>query len=300
VTPQISDALLRAQNPDGGWGAAPGGRSNTEATSLAILALHALADKRNLAAARGAEWLRSLQKDDGSWPQSRQVHEGRWVTALAVLALAPFESHRPSALKGAEWLLQLEGSGLGIVASLLYRFAPEQVAVKLNPSLKGWPWTKNTFSWVEPTAYALLALKRLRPNLLERQKEVDERIRQGERMLYDRMCEGGGWNYGNSEVFGEKLWPYPDTTAVALLALQDRAREKANQLSLEALERMLAENPSRLALAWSIICFSVYGRESRRWRDLLLELYRDGMAPETKTLGLTLVALGPGIQSFKL
>lgn len=297
---EITEALLRLQNPDGGWGATAGKRSASEPTALAILALHGLGDKENLSAGRGARWLSSLQKQDGSWPHSQEVAEGAWTSALAVLALRPFEAHRDSALRGLEWLLRSEGRGLGILASLIYRFTPERAVVRLNPFLKGWPWTNETFSWVEPTAYALLALKKCR-DLAKRKNDFEQRIRQGELMLYDRMCEGGGWNYGNSEVFGEKLWPYPDTTAVALLALQDRATEKANQISLNALERMLAETPSRLALAWSVICLAVYNRESGRWRELLLGLYRqDGMASETKTLALTLLGLRRGPQPFKL
>ena len=40
-------------------------------------------------------------------------------------------------------------------------------------------------------------------------------------VLFDRVCHEGGWNYGNPEVYGQKLWPYVPTTAVALLAMQD-------------------------------------------------------------------------------
>ena len=54
-------------------------------------------------------------------------------------------------------------------------------------------------------------------------------------LIYDRMCESGGWNYGNSQVLGETLWPYPDVTAIALIALRDRATSEANQKSLHAL-----------------------------------------------------------------
>ena len=37
---QVRNTLIGLQNRDGGWGAAEGRRSNTEATSLALSALH--------------------------------------------------------------------------------------------------------------------------------------------------------------------------------------------------------------------------------------------------------------------
>jgi hypothetical protein len=75
---------------------------------------------------------------------------------------------------------------------------------------------------VEPTSWALLALKRMRGALPRRRTE--DRIEEAHRLLADRMCRGGGWNYGNKAILGFDLDPYPDTTALALLALQDALR----------------------------------------------------------------------------
>jgi len=79
-------------------------------------------------------------------------------------------------------------------------------------------------------------------------------------MLVDRVCEGGGWNYGNSRVYDEELWPYPDTTALALLALQDRPGLPEVRSSLDALDRMVARNESLLATSLALLCGRVYGR----------------------------------------
>ena len=79
-------------------------------------------------------------------------------------------------------------------------------ALRQDNRLQAWPWVDGTASWVEPTAWCLLLLKRVRsqsPSL-----EAAERIRVGEQLLFDRVCHEGGWNYGNSEVYGQKLWPY--------------------------------------------------------------------------------------------
>ena len=81
-------------------------------------------------------------------------------------------------------------------------------------------------------------------------------------MIYDRMCNGGGWNYGNSKVLDYALWPYPDITAMALIAMQDHANEKANQESLQVLSKIARETDSGLALCWAAICLNLYGQDN--------------------------------------
>lgn len=281
--------LQRGQNPDGGWGVEKGTQSNTEATSFAVMAL---AGVDGAAVARrveqGVVWLLRRQRADGGWPLSEDLADGSWTTALAVSALVGFDAYRERAARGGQWLLRQEGRTLGWVASILYRVSPQSLATRLNPDLKGWSWTAGAFSWVEPTSYALIALKRL--GLAHGAARA--RIREGERLLYDRMCEGGGWNYGNSQVLGVSLPPYPDTTAVALIALHDRRSEDANRLSLRALEKMLGEVHSGLALGWSILCFAMYGLDTRDWHRALIRSYEEtGFLGLTKSLALGVLAL---------
>ncbi len=290
----VIDILLNAQNPDGGWGAVPGKRSNTEATSLTLLGL-SMWHEAVLAAClnRGLTWLTTRQHADGSWSLTDQLHEGSWATALAILALDFFEPHQQSTLRGASWLLRQKGRRLGWVASLLYRFAPHTLPYQMNPDLQGWSWAANTFSWVEPTAYALIALQKLGSSLQE--TLAVERIREGERVLYDRMSAGGGWNYGNTQVLGEHLPPYPETTALALIALQNHPTAEPNQLSLHALRTMLEHVESGLGLSWAILCLTLYGHDVSAWRTLLRRTYEQtGFLGETKTLALALLALGDG------
>ncbi len=292
------DFLLKAQNPDGGWGMGKGRRSITEATSFALLSLSAFGDK-SLANSidRGLNWLTDRQNSDGGWPLDTHLKVSSWTTSLAILSLTPFEDHRQKALQAAIWLIQQQGRGLGWLTSLIYRL--KKLDVQLNPDLKGWSWTPGTFSWVEPTAYALIALKKLRPYL--RGTQAEERIRQGELMVYDRMCEGGGWNYGNSKVLGENLWAYPDTTALALIALQDHYKAEPNQLSLQALQKMLTQIDSGYTLSWSILCFSLYGHDVSEWIKLLARNYaKTGFLGETKTMALALLASGDGHRVFRV
>jgi hypothetical protein len=294
------DFLLTAQNPDGGWGTGKSKRSNTEATAFAQLALRTLSD-RSLTASidRGLNWLTKRQNHDGSWPLTDQLKPGSWTTALVVLSLAHVERHQQQALRGANWLLSQEGRDPGWLNSFLYRWAPHRLATRLNPDLKGWPWTANAFSWVEPTAYALIGLKKLRPHV--QSALAEDRIRQGELLLYDRMCKGGGWNYGNSVVLGEELPPYPDTTAIALIALHDRQTAEANQLSLQALQHMLSDVDSGLTLGWTILCFALYGQDVATLQQRLARTYdKTEFLGETKTMALALLASGDGAKIFKV
>ncbi len=283
-------ALVRAQNADGGWGAEEGKRSNTEATALAALALGATGEAALRArASRGIGWLAGLQRSDGAWPLAADMAGPSWATALAALSLVALDTERERAARGLGWLLAHRGERLGWIASLLYRFWPTVLPARMDPDLRGWPWTLGAFSWVEPTAYALLALKKGRRHLAG--VDPDERIGEAERMLHDRMCQGGGWNYGNSNVLGEKIPPYAEVTALTLVALQDRRDSAPHRESLQALRGMLAETRSGFALSWGVICFSVHGEDASSLREALRAAFeRTGFLGATRTLALALLA----------
>ncbi|HEY7322819.1 MAG TPA: prenyltransferase/squalene oxidase repeat-containing protein [Candidatus Binatia bacterium] len=294
------DFLRSAQNADGGWGAVKGTHSNTESTSFAVMALNSLEDKLSTQQAdAGLKWLLQHQKDDGSWVLNDTVKESSWSTPIAALAVLSFQDQRQHALRAAKWILTQEGRKAGWLASLLVQLSIIKKMTELDPFLSGWSWTAGAFSWVEPTSYSLMALKRLRHSLAK--TNCEERIRQGEMLIYDRMCESGGWNYGNSKVLGEALWPYPDVTAVALIALQDQAASEANQKSLRALENMLREAPSGTALGWGILCLTVYNRDVEEWKRILVKSFEERkFLGETKAVALALLAVDGGATLFRI
>jgi hypothetical protein len=86
------------------------------------------------------------------------------------------------------------------------------------------------------------------------------RIDAAERLLLDRCCRDGGWNFGNANVMGQDLFPHVPTTALALLALQGRHDDPAVAKSLSFLESHWSEESSPLALGLSLICLHTYGR----------------------------------------
>lgn len=282
--------LVASQNPDGGWGGRRGQTSNAEATALALVALRQLpAPDQAQRLARGVDWLERRQRPDGAWSFAEGLDEGTWATPLVCLALLDLERSPERIRRGARWLLALEGHRMSWWQRLLLRLLPEERKVQVSHELVGWPWRRGSFSWVEPTAFAVLLLKKLSGTLDA--GDATARIRQGELLLADRMCEGGGWNYGNRRVLGEILQPYPEVTAVALLALQDRAADPDVAHSLERLQAMLAESASGLSLGWSMLCLSLHGREAARWRELLSARWEQtGFLGETRSVALAALA----------
>lgn len=298
--PSLTAALVATQDADGGWGAEPGKRSNTEATALAILALGAAPGPAAAAARRrGVGWLVDHQRPDGGWPLGVGLDQSTWPTPLAVLAVLGRSELRERAAGGLRWLVGHGGIDPGWLIRALYRLWPAALPVRMDPSLKGWSWNPEAFSWVEPTAYALLALKKGRAVLSG--PDVDARIREGESLLFDRVCDGGGWNYGNTNVYGVPVPPYPEVTAIALLGLQDRREASVHRSSIEAMRRMLAEVESGFALSWAIACLAVHGQNTTAERRRLEASYaRTGFLGSTRTLALALIALGSPESVFGL
>lgn len=291
--------LLSTQNADGGWAAYAEGPSRTEPSALAAMAL-GLTDQTAGGAGTeaGLAWLRTRQDPSGGWPALEGQRADSWMTSLATLAVSYLEPTGDTARRGAEWLLRQEGRSVSWWVKLLLRLRPHTKAVELDPDLTGWPWTEGTFSWVEPTSYALIALKRLRPSLPARR--AADRIDLGERMLIDRTSRGGGWNYGNSVVLGVDLWPYPDTTALALLALQGRAAAEV-EAGLSALSRMLEENRSVLATSLAALCFRAYDRSVEELQtELAARTGPETAMFETRPIALAALALVDGPPPWKV
>src|SRR6266436_4289700 len=288
IEPAI-DLLIDAQNPDGVWGSVKGKHSNTESTSFALMALKSLEREAFVGPmTKGLRWLLQHQTDDGSWSLSDASKQSSWTTSIAVLALLSFQDQREHALRAAKWILTQEGRKPGWVTSFLVWLSLVKKMGELDPYLSGWPWTAGAFSWVEPTSYSLMALKKLEPMLVG--TNVEARIQQGEMLIYDRMCQGGGWNYGNSKVLG-----------VALIALQDRRASEANQTSLHLLDKMAREADSGMALGWGILCLTLYNEDVRELKKVLAKNFeKTSFLGQIKTVALAVLALGDGARFFRV
>ena len=84
-------------------------------------------------------------------------------------------------------------------------------------------------------------------------------MEEAEKLLVNRTCASGGWNFGNASVLGQDLRAYVPTTAMALLAMQDRRNEPAVDKSVQFLIQQRLSEHSAMALSLTAICLHVYG-----------------------------------------
>jgi hypothetical protein len=266
-------AVLAARNADGGWGYHAGKTSRLEPTCWALVAL-ARSDHR-------ATDIDVLLK----WPTDRQ-----WLADVAgapanisfngLAALLLME--HPDGAKGAELLarLILTEKGLRLEQSTVFR---------QDNSLQAWPWVDGTFSWVEPTCWCLLLMKKIRRQL---GSAADERIGVAEAMLRDRACKDGGWNYGSSNVYGQELFPYVSTTALGLIAMQDRSADPVVTRALQRLETGYVAEPTPMALALTVMALGAHARPADAPRALLKKrLSKPDAQASTLNLAMSLYAL---------
>jgi hypothetical protein len=266
--------LRKAQNADGGWGFHPGSQSRAEPTCWALLALTSSAvEDASEAVARGFRFLRAAQCPDGSWPSTLEEKTGSWVTSLACWVLSSEKDSAKNLAAGLKWLCEDWPRDSTLWRRFLARFSAERHVFPVNNSLRGWGWTPRTSSWIEPTAFALLALQRapntLLPSVAQRRQQLAAAL------LYDRMCPGGGWNCGNPRVYGVAGEPLVVPTGWALLALRGYPQRQENVSSLAWLEANVASIQSAGSLALARICLETYGRQWPSGARKLQDFYRE-------------------------
>lgn len=238
---RFRERLLSWRNADGGWGYAPGKRSRLEPTCLALLAL---GDELPGEATR---LLASWPRRDGLWVDGPELPPNYGLNGAALVASSTVLRANT---RIAEPVLQQLIAGKGLA------FEPSE-EVRQDNRLQAWPWVDGTFSWVEPTAWCLLALKQWRR---EGDTAARARMDEAKRLLADRACTGGGWNYGNAVVLSRALPAYVPTTALALLALQDEPALDVVQQSADFLTREARSEASALSLGLATIALNVLGR----------------------------------------
>jgi hypothetical protein len=243
------DWLRSSQNSDGGWGYFPGKQSWLEPTIYASLAL--ARDKDSIEHVRRSwKLVRSWQNADGGWRPCAAVSQSTCVTALAVILADSLAGYEPEVSRGAKWLLAGAGAESSILNRVL-RFSGIS-AIEREVSDAGWPWRPGTSAWVEPTAQALLALKKVMHRKPGR--TISRRVEEGHRMLLEVRCRDGGWNYGSPRAIGVDLPSYAQTTALALIGLGERAPAGARERALRYLDD---KGTTALGRAWLRIALGI-------------------------------------------
>jgi hypothetical protein len=78
--------------------------------------------------------------------------------------------------------------------------------------------------------------------------------------LLDRSCPDGGWNAGNSVVYGVPLPAHVESTAIALLGLQGEADHPVIRTAVQWLESATESEQGISSLSWAVLCQAAYGR----------------------------------------
>ena len=220
---------------------------------------------------------------------------GVFHTALALLALRRFQ-HQPvqdAVDRAFRWLSAVVGLESHWLWQWKFRLFDRQV--RFDPKKSGWPWVHGTVSWVAPTALAILAFLAWRRDSARVPSALD--------MLLDRACPQGGWNAGNSVVFGVELDPHPDFTAMALLALRNSAHSNHALVyrSLKYLVGRMNGVFSPYSLAWAVLALSGYGHASTAElrSQLAAATFSQIRAIPTRALALAALALEKPPFSFE-
>ena len=269
-------ALREGRNLDGGWGYYAGKSSRLEPTCWALLALGGEADDEVLQKWPSTKDGLLLERAGG---EPNLGFQGIAVTTLLHRRIEHQTGNR-ALIAGIE-----RSRGVALDDFRVNR---------QNNRLQAWSWIDGTFSWVEPTAYCLLALKRARIAGLA----VDTtRIATGESVLIDRCCATGGWNYGSSNMFGQNLPAYVPTTALGLLALQDRRSEAAFTSSSAYLEREALSERSATALSLALVALRTLGRRHDHVQSALEQHLNNTFELGTHhAMAMALFALRPEFQ----
>ena len=259
ATTSYLEALDQQAHPDGGWGYGPGQSAQLEPTCFGILALSLDSDRYQSTLDRALAFLTKCAAVDGSYHLATGRPEAIWTTSLVLFTLAKQNGagHFSDALRTtAAYLLGVRGK----IPDVTESGELHDIDLKLT----GWPWAENNFSWVEPTAWACLALRSVGLG-------THPRVQEGTAMLLDRAMDEGGINYGNRRILGRLLEPIPGPTALLLLALQGVARGEERQARKEA-----EKSPRIEAACHYLISQQNCGDlEHLCWLKLALDLHRD-------------------------
>jgi len=251
-TERIIDEIWKRRLPEGGFAARPGGEYRPDAAAWAVLALRmgGIESQRLIAAMRR---LGESQLKDGRLALSPEHPEAYWPTPLAIFAWHRTHECSREASRAVSFLLKTAGTH--------FKRDPNSPGGH-DTSIRGWGWTEETHSWVEPTSLSIIALRSAGCN-------DHERVSEGVRLLLDRQLSRGGWNYGNTTVFGTELASMPESTGLALSALSGVTAQQAVSSSIDTIKESIRSLKTPLSLGWAILGLSAWGERPSDANDLI-------------------------------
>ncbi len=254
-------------------GYSPNGKAAAEPTAIGALAY--IAHERPAAALAAATELAALQQPNGEVAVRAGEEWPGWPTSLAIVTWSAILASGKRELAGnltsadaqtdrhtqfadrisraVTWLLSHRGQGVERSDNFGH-----------NTELVGWAYAEGTHSWIEPTSFAVLALKAAG-------RQNDTAAREGVAVLVDRQLPGGGLNYGNTFVLGQLIRPHIQPTGIALLALAG-VEDPSGRLTktIAWLRRNIGPQTTPTSLAWAILGLRAHGvdlPEADQWLE---------------------------------
>jgi hypothetical protein len=288
VVGRLLDTLVAARDPEGGWGYFAGKAVRLEPTSWATLALlEARARLPDGGLNADLAVLAGWQQPTGLLADTPPASPNLAFNGFAAVVLRRVREQHIVGVPSQEHVETQLLDGIRATKGLQIRNSD---FMRQDNRLQGWPWIDQTFNWVEPTAWCLLALKNARR--VRADARSDARIDQANRLLADRCCAVGGWNYGNSNVFGKDLHSYVPTTAVALLALQDQRDAPEVTRSVKWIRDNGTHEMSGMALSLALLVARVCREPTEVLEEQLCDVAaRTGFFGNLATAAMALYAL---------
>lgn len=246
--------LLKRLLPDNGFALRDNGSYRPDSTAWAILALASVEEDTDLLD-RARKRLTLSQNEDGRINVAKPFSAAYWPTSLAALAWHGAPAYKTAQELAVDFLLTATGNSF-----------PRPPELGHDTTLKGWPWIEGTHSWIEPTAMVVLALRAVGYH-------SHERIIEAHRLMMDRQLSQGGWNCGNTFVFGRELRPTLYDTGVVLNVLKGYVSREKVQHSIDYLKMRIQKVRTPLSLGWAIIGLNAWEEHLPDAGDWLIESY---------------------------
>jgi len=278
MRPYIDIISLRHLD-ENGFAAIENGQYRVEATAWAVLALITVDDYPHLIES-GRKRLVTNQSDNGSICVNPNNSDVWWPTPLAIIAWQGALKYAIHQFRAIQFLLDTSGKH--------FRKKSES-PVGHDTAIKGWPWTAETHSWVEPTALSLMALQVSGHGQHKRAREATD-------LLLNRQLPSGGWNYGNTTVFGKELRPMPEYTGVALQALAGRVGRPIIAKSLDYLKNQFKILSTPFALGWAVLALKAWGENDEIYHEKIIKCFnRQSRYGAYNTMQLSLLIIADWI-----
>lgn len=251
--------VLNQQDPSGGFAYINHRGGMVEPTCYSLMALNKF-NPESTNFNRAINWLLSLQNTDGGWKLfDIDDISSPYSTSIAVITLNQIDKNIYSG--------EIQ-RGIKYLESRLEYFKNKELCYNV------WGWNKGTYIGIEPTAYAVLALKLLNST-------NTERIKEGEKFFLSSACLNNGWTFGypfdrnnpaSTSIIYIPVEPQLSITALVLLALQGSNVNLSKHMNLVLKDYKKSYCPMSLSL--SILALNAYGEETSdiiKWLNNLMK-----------------------------